>query len=182
MNAIKGGVIPGGFIPAVEKGVREAMRAGHGRRLSDPGREGHALRRAAPLGRLVGDGVQDGRLDGVQGRHGEGPADADGADHDRDGRGARGVRGRRDRRPQLAPRAAARHGAEGRRDRDQGRGADGRDARLRPGPARHHRRPGRVHDGPRPVRGGARATWRNRSCNRLSRRRRPSRPDLSWGP
>jgi elongation factor G len=28
VNAIKGGVIPGGFIPAVEKGVREAMRAG----------------------------------------------------------------------------------------------------------------------------------------------------------
>jgi elongation factor G len=28
VNAIKGGVIPGGFIPAVEKGVRDAMRAG----------------------------------------------------------------------------------------------------------------------------------------------------------
>jgi elongation factor G len=28
VNAIKGGVIPGGFIPAVEKGVREAMNAG----------------------------------------------------------------------------------------------------------------------------------------------------------
>ena len=28
VNAIKGGVIPGGFIPAVEKGVREAMDAG----------------------------------------------------------------------------------------------------------------------------------------------------------
>ena len=28
VNAIKGGVIPGGFIPAVEKGVREAMSAG----------------------------------------------------------------------------------------------------------------------------------------------------------
>ena len=28
VNAIKGGVIPGGFIPAVEKGVREAMAAG----------------------------------------------------------------------------------------------------------------------------------------------------------
>jgi elongation factor G len=27
-NAIKGGVIPGGFIPAVEKGVREAMQSG----------------------------------------------------------------------------------------------------------------------------------------------------------
>ena len=28
VNAIKGGVIPGGFIPAVEKGVREAMEQG----------------------------------------------------------------------------------------------------------------------------------------------------------
>jgi elongation factor G len=28
VNAIKGGVIPGGFIPAVEKGVREAMHSG----------------------------------------------------------------------------------------------------------------------------------------------------------
>jgi elongation factor G len=28
VNAIKGGVIPGGFIPAVEKGILEAMRAG----------------------------------------------------------------------------------------------------------------------------------------------------------
>ena len=28
MNAIKGGVIPGGFIPAVQKGVVEAMRSG----------------------------------------------------------------------------------------------------------------------------------------------------------
>jgi elongation factor G len=28
VNAIKGGVIPGGFIPAVEKGVHEAMSAG----------------------------------------------------------------------------------------------------------------------------------------------------------
>ena len=36
---------------------------------------------------------------------------------------------RRDRRPQLAPRPAARHGADGRHDRGQGRGADGGDAR-----------------------------------------------------
>ena len=28
VNAIKGGVIPGGFIPAVEKGIREAMQHG----------------------------------------------------------------------------------------------------------------------------------------------------------
>ena len=71
VNAIKGGVIPGGFIPAVQKGVVRGDALGHRRGLSRPGREGHALRRPAPLGRLLGDGVQDRRLDGVQGRHGE---------------------------------------------------------------------------------------------------------------
>ena len=34
VNAIKGGVIPSSFIPAVEKGVREAMEVGRARRLS----------------------------------------------------------------------------------------------------------------------------------------------------
>ena len=33
VNQIKGGVIPGSFIPAVEKGVREAMDSGRARRL-----------------------------------------------------------------------------------------------------------------------------------------------------
>ena len=47
---------------------------------------------------------------------------------------------RRDRRPQLAPRAPAGHGAEGRAHRGQRRGADGRGARLRAGPARDQRR------------------------------------------
>ena len=97
VNAIKGGVIPGGFIPAVEKGVQEAMQAGRGGRLPGEGRAGAALRRPAPLRGLVGDGVQDRRLDGVQGRHGAGPARADGADHDRERARARGLRGRRDR-------------------------------------------------------------------------------------
>ena len=157
VNAIKGGVIPGGFIPAVQKGVVRGDALRHRRRLSRPGREGHALRRPAPLGRLLGDGVQDRGIDGVQGRHGERHPDADGADHDRDGRGAGGVRRRRDRRPQLPPRSAARNGAQGRSDRDEGRGADGRDARLRTGPASDHRRTGRVLDGSRPLRGGPRA-------------------------
>ena len=69
----------------------------HRRRLSRARRARHGLRRPAPLGRLLGDGVQDRRLDGVQGRHGERPAHADGADHDRARDGARGVGGRRDR-------------------------------------------------------------------------------------
>ncbi len=38
VNQIKGGVIPSSFIPAVEKGVREAMEQRRARRLSRPGR------------------------------------------------------------------------------------------------------------------------------------------------
>ena len=97
VNAIKGGVIPGGFIPAVEKGVQEAMQAGVVAGYPVKGVRVQALRRPAPLGRLVGDGVQDRRLDGVQGRDGAGSARADGADHDRERAGAGGLRGRRDR-------------------------------------------------------------------------------------
>ena len=155
-NAIKGGVIPGGFIPAVEKGIVEAMAGGviAGYPMKDV--RVRLLRRPAPLGRLVGDGVQDRRLDGVQAggrRRRRLPARADHGDDDRRPRG----RGRRrDRRPQLAPRAAARHGAEGDRDRDQGRGADGRGARLRARPARDHRRARRLHDGVPALRGGPR--------------------------
>ena len=66
VNAIKGGVIPGGFIPAVEKGIVEAMAGGvlAGYPMKDV--QGAPLRRPAPLGRLLGDGVQDRRLDGLQ--------------------------------------------------------------------------------------------------------------------
>ncbi len=61
VNNIKGGVIPGPFIPAVEKGVREAMAHGTRRRLPGQGRARAPLRRPVPLGRLVGDRLQDGR-------------------------------------------------------------------------------------------------------------------------
>ena len=66
VNEIKGGVIPGGFIPAVEKGVAEAMQHGTRRRLPDQGRAGPPLRRPAPPRRLLRDGLQDRRLDGLQ--------------------------------------------------------------------------------------------------------------------
>ena len=63
VNAIKGGVIPNSFIPAVEKGVRRGDAAGRRGRLPGQGRAGAALRRLLPHGRLVGDGVQARRLD-----------------------------------------------------------------------------------------------------------------------
>ena len=48
VNAIKGGVIPGGFIPAVEEGHPGGDADRRRGRLPRQGREDHALRRAAP--------------------------------------------------------------------------------------------------------------------------------------
>ena len=62
VNAIKGGVIPHGFIPAVEKGVLEAMQQGAVAGYPVKGVRVQALRRLLPHGRLVGDGVQARRL------------------------------------------------------------------------------------------------------------------------
>ena len=90
--------------PGGREGDRGADAQGGPRRLSGEGRPGPALRRPVPHGRLVGDGVQDRRLDGVQAGGGRGRAVSARADRPDDDRGARGRRRRRDRRPQLAPR------------------------------------------------------------------------------
>ena len=186
VNAIKGGVIPGGFIPAVEKGDPGGHAGGHRGGLPGQGRARASLRRGPPLGRLLGDGLQDRRLDGVQGRHGERPPGPDGADHDPESARARGLGRRRDRRPELAPRPSAGHGAEGQPDRDTGRGADVGDPQLRARPAGHHRWPRGLHDGARALRGGARprvpAGGRagpsgERSGQRLDKRARASKPE-----
>ena len=105
--------------------------ARHRRRLPGEGRAGAAGRRQAPRRRLLRDGLQARRLDGLQAGDGgrrPGPARADRAAHRQL---SRRDRRRRDRRPQLAPRPPAGDGAEGRGDGGQGRGADGRGARLR---------------------------------------------------
>ncbi len=75
VNAIKGGVIPTGLHPRGREG-RAARRWQHGRRrrLPDQGRARAAVRRLLPHGRLVGDGVQDRRLDGHASRRSSRPA------------------------------------------------------------------------------------------------------------
>ena len=93
------------------------MRARRARRLPDQGRPRAALRRLPPHGRLLRDGVQDLRLDGLQGGDGEGRPGAARADRPARDHRPRGRGRRRDRRPQLASRPSARHGAEGRRRR-----------------------------------------------------------------
>ena len=68
------------------QGSAHARRAG---RLSDRRRADRAVRRLVPRRRLVGDGVQDRRIDGVPGRGEEGQAGAARAGDARRGRRAR---------------------------------------------------------------------------------------------
>ena len=111
VDKIVGGVISQSYRPAVDKGVREAME--HGELAGAPvqGVRVVARRRHGAQRRLLGDGVQDRRLDGLQGGVPEGGPGAARADHGARGDGAR-RRGRRgQRRPQLAARPAAGDGA-----------------------------------------------------------------------
>ena len=79
------------------EGIHQADRRGHqgsaharrARRLPDRRRADRAVRRLVPRRRLVGNGVQDRRLDGVPGRGEEGQAGAARAGDARRGRGAR---------------------------------------------------------------------------------------------
>ena len=170
VNAIKGGVIPGGFIPAVEKGIVEAMAGGV---LAGYPMKDVAVRLYDGQHHNVDSSEMAFKIAGSMAFK-QAVADADpyllepimqltiSVPED--------VGRRRDRRPQLAPRPSAGDGAEGHGDRDQGRGADGRGARLRARPARDHRRPRRLHDGVRALRGGSRAT----SPRRWSPRPRPA--------
>ena len=58
-------------------------------------RQGHAVRRLVPRRRLERERVQDGRVDGVQGRHAQGEPGAARADDGGRGRDARGLHGQR---------------------------------------------------------------------------------------
>ncbi len=60
--------------PRGREGHRRGDAGRRGGGLPDEGRPRGALRRLLPLGRLLGDGVQDRRLDGVQGRSRRTPA------------------------------------------------------------------------------------------------------------
>ena len=101
VNEIHGGVIPREYIPAVDAGMQEAMEGGVVAGLSARRRARPPHLRLVSRGRLLGDGVQDRRFDGAQGRGEEGEARAARADDGRRGRHRGRVHGRRDRRPQL---------------------------------------------------------------------------------
>ena len=62
------------YIPSVDAGIQDAMSSGVLRRLSHGRPARDPARRVLPRGRLLGDGVQDRRLDGAQGAARRGPA------------------------------------------------------------------------------------------------------------
>ena len=146
VNSVTGGRIPKEYIPSVDAGVQDAMEygilAGYPMvdvkvTLQDGG---------LPRGRLLGDGVQDRRIDGVQGGCAQGHPGPARADDVRRGHHPRGLHGRGDRRPQLPPRAHPGHGRARRRTDRQGAGSAVRDVRLRRGPAQQDAGPGELLD------------------------------------
>ena len=155
VNKIKGGVIPSSFIPAVEKGVVEAMHEGavagypvKDVRVTLYDGSYHTVDSSEIAFKLAGaqamrQALADARpvlLEPIMLVTLSVPEEAVG-DVIGDLNGRRG-------RPQGMEPA-------GSPDRDQGGGADGRDAHLRAGPALDHGWPGRLHDGVRALRGGA---------------------------
>ena len=100
------------------------------RRLPGGRRQGHAVRRQLPRRRLERERIQDGGVDGIQGRHAQGNAGAARADDGGRGRDARGLHGQRDGRPVVAPRHGARHGRPAHGQDDHRRGTARGNVRL----------------------------------------------------
>ncbi len=134
------------------QGGAHARRA---RRLPDRRRADSAVRRLLPRCRLVGDGVQDRRIDGVPGRGEEGQAGpARAGDESGSGR-PEGLHGRRHGRPGEPPRP---HPVAGRsrRHADHQRACPAvRDVRLRDRPALADAGPRHLLDALRALRAGA---------------------------
>ena len=155
VDAIKGGTVPREFIPAVEKGLRETLPNGvlAGFPVVDVKVtlfDGSLARR-----RLERERVQDGRVDGVQGRHAPGEPGAARADDGGRGRDARGLHGQRRRRPVVAARHDPGHGRHAHGQGDQGRSAARRDVRLLDDAALAVAGPRDVHDGIQALHRGA---------------------------
>ena len=141
------------------EGVYRADRSRHqggarGRRargLPHVGCQGYALRRQLSRGGLLGDGLQNRRLDGDQGSSEEGQGGPARAHHGGRGGGAGRVHGRCHRRPEQPPRAHRRDGAAGDHADHQVDGAAFGNVRLRDRAALAHSGPREFHHALREV-------------------------------
>ena len=135
VNKVTGGRIPREYIPSVDHGIQDAMQLGVLAGYPLVGHQGDPARRCGARRRLLGDGVQDRRLDGAQGGRPQGRPRAARAGHGRRGPYARGLHGRRHRRPELPPRPDPVDGGRQRRQGRPGARAAVGDVRLRWRPA-----------------------------------------------
>ena len=129
-DKVVGGVIPREYIAPVEQGIKEALENGilAGYPMVDVKVE--LVVRLVPRSRLQRNGVQDRRVDGIQGGGQEGASGAARADDERRSGDARCVHGRRARRPVVAARQDRRHDAAWRSAGDRLDGAARRDVRV----------------------------------------------------
>ncbi len=160
IDAIKGGSVPREYIPAVETRTQGDAPGRCARRLPGRGRQGHAVRRLVPRGRLERERLPDGRVDRVQGRDAPRQSDPARADDVGRGRDARGENGRRDGRSFRAAGDDPGHGRSRRRQGDPRRGTARRDVRLLDDAALAHAGPGDVHHGVQALHRGTQADRR----------------------
>ena len=157
----------------VHQAHRRGNQGGHGlrrpRRLPGGRREGRADRRLLPRRRLERAGVQDRRLDGVQGSDEAGEAEAARARDVGRGHDSGGLSRRCDRQSQLTPRAHRVDDPRRQRAGREGNRAPVRDVRLRHRPQVDVAGSGRLPHGFRAVRG---RTEVDRRRHRRARRRR----------
>ncbi len=157
VDDVVGGAIPGQFIPAVEKGVRQVLCRRCDRRIRAAGHTRQRLRRQAPRGGLEGSRFRRRGKEGFHQRDQGSRADRAGADRQGGDQHAVGRDRRRDQRPVHASRPHQRPGhASGRTLADLGAGAARGAAGLSLAPQGDHRRRRHLHDGPEPLRPGAR--------------------------
>ena len=154
-NEITQGSIPKEFIKPIDEGIKEALTRGvlAGYPVDDV--RIVLYDGVVPRRRLVGNGVQDRRIDGVPGRGEEGQAGAARAGDARRGRRAEGAHGRRHGQPVEPPRPDPVAGRPRRHADHQRARAAVRDVRLRDGPSLAHAGPRDLFDALRSVRAGA---------------------------